>query len=53
MMQYVWLAFVILFVVAECATVGLVSVWFAGGSLVAMLLDLWTKMLSIFFLKML
>ncbi len=38
MMQYVWLAFVILFVVAECATVGLVSVWFAGGSLVAMLL---------------
>ncbi|MBQ7863543.1 MAG: NfeD family protein [Lachnospiraceae bacterium] len=38
MMQYVWLAFVILFVVAECMTVGLVSIWFAGGSLVAMLL---------------
>ena len=37
MMQYVWLAFVILFVVAECMTVGLVSIWFAGGSLVAML----------------
>lgn len=38
MMQYVWLALVILFVIAECATVGLVSIWFAGGSLVAMFL---------------
>jgi len=38
MMQYVWLAFVILFVVAECMTVGLVSIWFAGGSLMAMIL---------------
>ena len=37
-MQYVWLAFVILFVVAECMTVGLVSIWFAGGSLLAMVL---------------
>ncbi|MBP3594092.1 MAG: NfeD family protein [Lachnospiraceae bacterium] len=37
-MQYIWLAFVILFVVAEGMTVGLVSIWFAGGSLVAMLL---------------
>ena len=40
MMQYVWLAFVILFVVAECMTVGLVSIWFAGGSLIAMLVFL-------------
>ena len=38
MIQYVWLAFVILFVVAECMTVGLVSIWFAGGSLIAMFL---------------
>lgn len=37
-MMYVWLAFVVLFVIAECLTVGLVSIWFAGGSLVAMLL---------------
>lgn len=37
-MMYVWLGLVILFVVAECVTVGLVSIWFAGGSLVAMLL---------------
>ena len=38
MMQYVWLALVIFFVVAECMTVGLVSIWFAGGSLLAMIL---------------
>ena len=38
MMQYIWLAFVILFVIAECMTVGLVSIWFAGGSLIAMFL---------------
>ena len=36
MMQYIWLAFVILFVIAEAMTVGLVSIWFAGGALVAM-----------------
>lgn len=38
MMQYVWLALMILFVIAECATVGLISIWFAGGCLVAMFL---------------
>lgn len=38
MLQYVWLALLILFIIAECATVGLVSIWFAGGSLVAMFL---------------
>lgn len=38
MLQYVWLALVILLIIAECATVGLVSIWFAGGSLVAMFL---------------
>ena len=38
MMQYIWLAFVILFVIAESMTVGLVSIWFAGGSLIAMFL---------------
>ena len=36
MLQYVWLALLIIFVVVECLTVGLVSIWFAGGSLVAM-----------------
>ena len=36
MMQYIWLAFIILFVIAEAMTVGLVSIWFAGGALVAM-----------------
>ena len=37
-MMYVWLVLTILFVVAECLTVGLVSIWFAGGALVAMIL---------------
>ena len=37
MLQYFWLALVIIFVVVECLTVGLVSIWFAGGALVAML----------------
>ena len=37
MLQYVWLALLIIFVVVECLTVGLVSIWFAGGSLVAMI----------------
>lgn len=38
MMMYVWLALVIIFVVVECLTVGLVSIWFAGGALVSMFL---------------
>lgn len=37
MLQYVWLALFLLFVIVECLTVGLVSIWFAGGSLVAMI----------------
>lgn len=38
MLQYLWLALLVIFVVAECLTVGLVSIWFAGGALVAMIL---------------
>jgi len=38
MLQYVWLALLIIFVVVECLTIGLVSIWFAGGSFVAMFL---------------
>lgn len=37
-MMYFWLALLIIFVVVECLTVGLVSIWFAGGALVAMVL---------------
>jgi len=37
-MMYFWLALVIIFVVVECLTVGLVSIWFAGGALVSMFL---------------
>lgn len=38
MMQYFWLALLIIFIVVECLTVGLVSIWFAGGALAAMFL---------------
>ena len=37
MMTIVWLALMICFAIAEAATLGLVSIWFAVGSLVAML----------------
>ena len=33
----VWLAALVLFAVAEAATVSLVSIWFAGGALIAFL----------------
>lgn len=38
MLQYFWLVLLIIFVVVECLTVGLVSIWFAGGALIAMIL---------------
>ena len=38
----VWLALLILFAIAEAATVGLVSVWFAAGALVALLSTFFT-----------
>ena len=38
MLQYFWLVLVIIFIAVECFTVGLVSIWFAGGALVAMFL---------------
>lgn len=37
-MMYFWLALAVIFVVVECFTVGLVSIWFAGGALMAMFL---------------
>lgn len=40
MLQYFWLVLLIIFVVVECLTVGLVSIWFAGGALAAMLFAL-------------
>ncbi len=38
----IWLALLILFAVAEALTVGLVSVWFAAGALVALLSTFFT-----------
>lgn len=40
MLQYFWLALLIIFVIAECLTVGLISIWFAGGALIAMFVSL-------------
>ena len=36
-MEYLWLALVVLFAVAEAATVGLVSLWFSVGALAALI----------------
>ena len=38
MAQYVWLGLLLLFLIVEFLTVGLASIWFAGGALIAMLL---------------
>lgn len=36
-MIYIWLALVVVFAIFEAATVGLTSIWFAAGALIAML----------------
>ena len=38
MSVWLWLALVVFFVIAEACTVALVSIWFAGGSLVGLIL---------------
>ncbi|MDR0951722.1 MAG: NfeD family protein [Oscillospiraceae bacterium] len=35
--QIVWLVLMVVFIAVEAATVGLASIWFAGGALVALL----------------
>jgi len=37
-MEFVWLGLVVLFIIVEALTVGITSIWFAAGSLVAFLL---------------
>lgn len=37
---YIWLGLLIVFLVVEIATVGLTTIWMAGGALVALLLNL-------------
>ena len=34
---FLWLAFMVVFIVAEIITVGLTSIWFAGGALIALI----------------
>ena len=36
----IWIGLIILFVVVEIATVGLTSIWFAGGALISLILCL-------------
>ena len=33
----IWIGLIILFVVVEIATVGLTSIWFAGGALISLI----------------
>ncbi len=37
---YIWLGLLILFLIIEIATVGLTTIWMAGGALVALMLEL-------------
>ena len=39
-MNYVWLGLMLLFIVIEAATVGMVSAWFAAGALAALIVAL-------------
>lgn len=48
-MTYVWFGAMLLFVMLEASTVSLVSVWFAMGSLAALLVSLFTETLWIQF----
>ena len=36
MMSIVWLALIVIFLIVEIATVGLTSIWLAGGALAAL-----------------
>ena len=53
-MTIIWLVLIIAFLTAEILTVGLVSIWFAGGALVAVILSLFEVapliQISVFFL---
>lgn len=39
-MSIVWLALIVIFLVVEIATVGLTSIWLAGGALAALVVEL-------------
>ena len=45
-----WLVAIVVFVVAEAATTALISIWFAAGAAVAMVVSLFTASLGIQFL---
>ena len=39
-MSIVWLALIVIFLIVEIATVGLTSIWLAGGALAALVVEL-------------
>ncbi len=40
MMSIIWLALIVVFLIVEIATVGLTSIWLAGGALAALVVEL-------------
>lgn len=47
MESYIWLALLVIFLIAEAATVAMVSLWFAAGALVALVAGLLGTNLSV------
>ena len=47
MQEIIWLVLLAVFLVLEIATLGLVTIWFAGGALVALIIALFTENLVI------
>ena len=47
----IWIGLIILFVLVEIATVGLTSIWFAGGALISLILVAFTRPWAVKYLK--
>lgn len=43
MQEIIWLALLVVFILIEIATLGLVTIWFAGGALIAFIVALITE----------
>ena len=57
-MIFIWIALIIVFLIIEIATVGLATIWFAGGAVVALLVGLiggpiWLQVLLFFVVSVL
>ncbi len=47
METYIWIAAVVILIVVECLTMGLTTIWFAGGAFVAFILSLFNVPLPV------